>query len=101
MACGPGAQKMGSGDGMPTRPPGALLIAERFNTPDGRAAYMGAFAELPSEPVQVSRLTELGPEGDTFACGGAAFFYNPNAGTITRYDVGDDLSLQKGKPSTC
>jgi hypothetical protein len=94
-ACGPGG---GGGGGTPTpiRPVGAILIAERFNTPDGRAAYMGAFPELPTEPVQVARLTELGPEGDAFACGGAAFFYNPNAGTITRYDVRDDLTLEKG-----
>lgn len=94
LGCGPGAPR---GSDKAARPPGAILIAERFNTPDGRAAYMGAFAQLPTEPVQVSSLTELGPEGDAFACGGAAFFFNPNAGTITRYDVRDDLSLEKGK----
>ncbi|MCU0695555.1 MAG: hypothetical protein MUC96_03375 [Myxococcaceae bacterium] len=98
LACGQGTDKKPAGEtSTMTRPNGAILIAERFNTPDGRAAYMGAFAQLPTEPIQVARLTELGPEGDTFACGGAAFFYNPNAGTITRYDVADDLSLQKGK----
>jgi hypothetical protein len=78
------------------RPRGAVLLAERFNTPDGRAAYMGAFPELPTTPIDVSQLVELGPEGDVFACGGRPFFYNPDAGTITRYEVADDLRLTKG-----
>jgi len=58
---------------------------------------MGAFPALPKEPIEISELTELGPEGDAFACGGNAFFYNPEAGTIIKYDVGDDLSLTKRK----
>lgn len=85
-----------SPSGPAQRPAGAILIAERFNTPDGRAAYMGAFPELPTGTIDVSRMVELGPEGDAFACGGNAFFYNPDAGSITKWIVGDDLRLARG-----
>jgi hypothetical protein len=77
------------------RPDGAILIAERFNTPDGRVMYMKAVAELPSAPVDISTMVELGPGGDVFGCGGNAFFYNSDAGSITKYEVGDDLSLTR------
>jgi len=75
----------------------AVLIAERFNTPDGRAAYMGAFPGLPASEVDISQMVELGPEGDSFACGGNAFFYNPDAGRITKYEVAEDLTLSEGR----
>lgn len=91
-ACDGGDDGSGDGGGGP-RPEGAILIAERFNTPDGRAAYMGAYPALPTGSVDISSMVELGPEGDVFACAGAGFFYNPDAGTITKYDVRDDLSL--------
>lgn len=71
----------------------AILIGERFNTPDGRIMYMGAFPDFPDEPIDVGQLTELAPGGDVFACGGYAFFYNSDEGRITRYTVGDDYSL--------
>ena len=79
------------------RPDGAILIAERFNTPDGRIAYMGAFPELPDEPIDVSQLTELAPSGKAFACGENAFFYDAEASSITKYIVEDDLSLTKAE----
>ena len=75
------------------RPEGAVLIAERFNTPDGRIMYMGAYPDLPDQPVDVSQLVELGPSGKAFACGENAFFYNAEAATITKFVVEDDLSL--------
>jgi hypothetical protein len=91
-ACGPATDSdtdLGEG------PAQAILIAERFNTPDGRVMYMGAFPDLPSAPIDVASLTELGPEGDVFACAGHAFFYNPDAGTVTRYLVGADYRLTR------
>jgi hypothetical protein len=95
----PGCDSAGTGsdDGEDGRPDGAVLIAERFNTPDGRVSYMGAFPGLPNEPVDVSELTELGPSGKAFACGENAFFYNSEASTITKYNVGDDLSLTEAE----
>lgn len=89
-ATGPGTGPNGQ------RPAGAILVAQRFTTPDGRAAYMGAFPDMPETDVDVSQMVELGPEGDVFACGGYGFFYDPDAGRITRYEVGDDLRLTKG-----
>ncbi|MFP4096145.1 MAG: hypothetical protein ACLFUB_16805 [Cyclobacteriaceae bacterium] len=75
----------------------AILIAERFNTPDGRVAYMGVFEELPTAPIEVSQLTELSGEGKVFGCGGNAFQYDPATGAITKYIVEDDLSLTKAE----
>jgi hypothetical protein len=80
----------------PPPPAGPILIGERFNTPDGRVMYMGAFPEMPKQPVNITQLVELGPEGDVFGCGGNAFVYNPAAGSITKYTVGPDLKLTKG-----
>ena len=80
-----------------SRPDGAVLIAERFNTPDGRIAYMGAFPELPDEPIETSQLTELAPTGKAFACGENAFFYDADASSITKYIVEDDLSLTEAE----
>jgi hypothetical protein len=90
-----GEEKAGDGMNPGTRPGGAILIAERFNTPDGRVMYMGAFPQLPSAPVDITQLVELGPNGDAFACGGNAFFYDAAAGVITKYEVGNDLKLTK------
>lgn len=87
----------GGGDDDPggERPDGAVLVAERFTTPDGRVMYMGAFPELPSQDVDISQLTELG-DGDVFACGGNAFFFDSEALSITKFVVEDDLSLTRG-----
>jgi hypothetical protein len=93
--CDSAGPEAGDGDG--DRPDGAVLIAERFNTPDGRVSYMGAFPGLPDEPVDVSGLTELGPSGKAFACGENAFFYNAEASTITKYVVENDLSLTEAE----
>lgn len=85
------------GDNTPptdTRPDAAILIAERFSTPDGRVMYMGAFPELPSTAIDITQMIELG-EGDAFACAGHAFFFDSDALSLTRYLVGDDLSLTR------
>jgi len=75
----------------------AILIAERFNTPDGRIMFMGVFSELPNEPIETSQLTELSPSGKAFACGGNAFFYDADASSITKFIVEDDLSLTEAQ----
>lgn len=84
----------GGGDAQPAA--GAVLLAERFNTPDGRAAYLGVFPDVPTTQVDIAQMIELGPEGDVFGCGGDAFFYNPDAGSITKYEVADDLTITPG-----
>jgi hypothetical protein len=80
-------------DPPPAEPTSAILIAERFWTPDGRVMFMGAFGELPTTPIQTSQLVELGPAGKAFACAGHAFFFDQEAGSIRKFIVEDDLSL--------
>lgn len=77
----------------PVEPASAILIAERFNTPDGRVMFMGAFEELPTTPIETSQLIELGPAGKAFACAGHAFFFDQEAGSIRKFVVEDDLRL--------
>ncbi|MDX2089136.1 MAG: hypothetical protein SFX73_14860 [Kofleriaceae bacterium] len=94
-ACGDDAATQAP-DGGGERPGEAILVAERFTTPDGRAMYLGAFPGMPSTTVDIAQLTELGSDGDVFACGDDAFFFDAEALAITKYSVGDDLQLTKG-----
>lgn len=89
--CG-GATEGDPSDG--ERPDSAILIAERFTTPDGRVMYMGAFPGMPTQNVDITQLIELG-EGDVFACAGHAFHFDSEALSITKYIVANDLTLVK------
>ena len=87
----------GPGEDVDARPDGAVLIAERFFTPDGRVMFMGAFEEVPSQPIETSQLTELGTAGKAFGCAGNAFFFDQEAGSIRKFVVEDDLSLTEAE----
>jgi hypothetical protein len=87
----------GPGEDVDARPDGAILIAERFFTPDARVMFMGAFEELPDAPIETSQLVELGTAGKAFACAGNAFFFDQELGSIRKFVVEDDLSLTEAE----
>lgn len=92
-ACGDDTPDDSGSGGGGQRPPRAFLIAERFNTPDGRVGYMGVFPELPSEPIEVSQLFELPSTGAVIGCNEDIFQFDFNTDSITKYQVGDDLRI--------
>ncbi|MEM8939019.1 MAG: hypothetical protein AAGC64_06715 [Bacteroidota bacterium] len=63
----------------------AQLVAFNKNTPNGTIYYMAAYERLPDR-LDASQAVELGTEVRTDAFGEHAFTFNPNAGTITKWE---------------
>jgi hypothetical protein len=77
-------------DGAPTTP--AVLLAERVDSPDTRTIYVHLLPSVPTAPADRTRAYEFGSVY-IFVYEGKVYIRDREAGTVTRYQVTDELEL--------
>jgi uncharacterized protein DUF4374 len=102
LLAAPFALACGSSDGtiLPAPAPGegsapAVMLSVISSNPDGRLTYVGAFPDVPSGEVGVDSMLEFG-DAYYYAFDGSIFVWEREQAAITRYEVGDDMSLARG-----
>ena len=71
----------------------AYIMGLRTITPGGTIYYLGAYPEIPAS-FDLSEMIELGTGMRLSAFGEHAYVWNGNAGTLTKYSVSSNLTLQ-------
>ncbi|MGC4118264.1 MAG: hypothetical protein QM765_27675 [Myxococcales bacterium] len=75
----------------------AIVVAERVFTPDSRLYYLSVVSEVPTGKLDRSKAREF-TSADLEVFDGAIFLRDRQANTMTRFSVGNDLSLvEEGK----
>jgi len=70
----------------------AFFVTIRELTPNGSVYYLGAYEDVPST-VNISEMVELGTAFGTHAFGEHFYYFSTAASTLTKYGIGDDLSI--------
>ncbi|HVV86073.1 MAG TPA: hypothetical protein VHE35_23600 [Kofleriaceae bacterium] len=73
---------------------GAIVLAERVFQPMGRSYYVSVVSEMPTAPLDRTKALEL-TSADIEVFNGNVYIRDRNTNIISRYTVGDDLSLTK------
>ncbi len=73
----------------------AVMVSVIGSSPGPRATYVGAFADVPTGPVDTKTMLEFG-NAYFYSFDGSVFVWDRDAVTVTRYEVSDQLKLTKG-----
>ncbi|HKO90925.1 MAG TPA: hypothetical protein VJU61_07230, partial [Polyangiaceae bacterium] len=75
----------------------AVMVAVEVRSPgDDQKLYVGAFAELPAEELDLSNLLEASGASNARSAFGYVYLWDGEAATYTRYSVNASLELVPG-----
>lgn len=74
----------------------AVMLSVRVRTPDNRIFYVGAFPEIPTGELDLTKLREFSGPSDATTFNGHVYVSDQESGVMTRFDVDDDLQLVEG-----
>ncbi|MET0386552.1 MAG: hypothetical protein ABW321_11365 [Polyangiales bacterium] len=78
-------------------PSAAYIVGLRVDAPEDRFIYFGAFPEVPTEEPSRDQMVELSGSWQLTTAYGHVYSWEQQTGEITRWEVGDDLSLTRGQ----